>query len=171
MLNKFIRKHRLVAIALLMALPRNAEADPPAARAVAEAATTGRSFGAWRLTCGAGRRDCAIGTEVRAANDTPVLGLLRPAAGTALRVTTPLPLFLPAGVTLTVGTAPPWSVAWRTCRDNSCTAEIDLTPELDAALRRERTATVAFTLEEGLALRFPVSLLGYTAAARALTDP
>ena len=50
MLNKFIQKHRLVVIVLLMALPRNAGADPPAARAVAEAATTGRSFGAWRLT-------------------------------------------------------------------------------------------------------------------------
>lgn len=171
MLNKFIRKHRLVAIALLMALPRNAGADPPAARAVAEAATTGRSFGAWRLTCAPGGKDCAIGTGIRAAGGTQVLALVRPAAGAVLRVTTPLPLFLPAGVTLTVGTAPPWSVAWRTCRDNSCTAEFDLTPELDAALRRERTATVALTLEEGLALRFPVSLVGYTAGGRALSAP
>lgn len=171
MLNKFIRKHRLVVIALLLAIPGNARADPPAARAAAEAASTGRGFAAWRLTCGAGGRDCTIGTEVRAADDTPVLGLLRPAAGAVLRVTTPLPLFLPAGVTLTAGAAPPWSVAWRTCRDNSCTAEFDLTPELEAALRRERTATVALTLEEGLALRFPVSLLGYTAAGRALSVP
>lgn len=171
MLNKFTRKHRLVVIALLMAIPRNGAADPPAARAVAEAATTGRSFGTWRLTCAAGRQECAIGTEIRAADGTPVLRVQRPAEGAVLRVTTPLPLFLPAGVTLTVGAAPPWSVAWRTCRDNSCTVEFDLTPELDAALRRERTAAVAFTLEEGLALRLPVSLLGYTAAGRALSAP
>lgn len=169
MLNKFIRKHRLVVIALLMALPRNAEADPPAIRAMTQTEAGGRGFAAWRLACGAGRQDCAIGTEIRAADGSPVLRLQRPATGSHLRIVTTLPLFLPDGVSLAIGEAAPWAVAWRTCRGDTCTADLDLTPELQAALRRERTATVALTLEEGLALRFPVSLLGYTAAERALT--
>nr|MBA3326212.1 invasion associated locus B family protein [Paracoccaceae bacterium] len=78
------------------------------------------------------------------------------------------PLFLPDGLTLGLGDAPPRAVAWRTCDAAGCEALAPLENELLAALRRERAAEVTLTLVDGVRVRLPVSLMGFTAAWEAL---
>ena len=57
---------------------------------------------------------------------------------------------------------------WRTCGAGGCEAVLPLDPPLLAALRRERAATATFTLVDGVKVRLPFSLLGFSAATRAL---
>ena len=85
----------------------------------------------------------------------------------ALTVTTPLPLFLPDGIVLALGTAPERRVPWRTCRPAGCEATLPLDPDLAAALRRERGGSVTLTLVDGVQVRLPFSLLGFSAALAA----
>jgi invasion protein IalB len=75
---------------------------------------------------------------------------------------------LPDGLALAVGAEPAWQVAWRTCAATGCEARLALSPPLLAALRRERAGTVRFALADGTQVRLPVSLLGLSAARRAL---
>jgi invasion protein IalB len=155
MLNRILCFQLLVAI-LAAAAP--ALADPPAAWPGRVAA-----FRDWRLDC---RPDpCRAATSVRGADGSEVLGVS--AAGETLTLATPLPLFLPDGLALAVGAGPPRPVPWRTCAAGGCEATLPLDPELLAALRRERAATAAFTLVDGVKVRLPFSLLGFTAADRA----
>lgn len=165
MLNRVAQKQRLVAI--LLCLASAASADPPRALFEERAAAGGRGFRDWRLVCGG--EACRILTVLDSAEGRPLLRL--EAAGDGrLSVVTSLPLFLPDGVTLTLGTAPGWSVPWLTCgAGGECRADFDLAPDLQAALRRERTAVAGLTLAEGLQVRLPVSLLGFSAAERALS--
>lgn len=155
---------RALAVALALG-GAPAAADPPAARGAEEAAR--RAFGDWRLHCAAG--DCAIRTVLRAADGTVVLSLAVEGRGDAARLVlgTPLPLHLPDGVALGLGDAPPRPIAWRTCDARGCEAEAPLEDALLAALRRERAAEVALTLEDGVRVRLVASLMGFTAARAA----
>ena len=152
---------RPAAVALALAAAP-AAADPPAARAAEEAAR--RQFEDWRLACGPS--DCAIRGAVLGAAGAPVLRV----AATPERLTfaTSLPLFLPDGLVLTLGDAPPRVVPWRTCGPAGCVAEAALDPDLLAGLKREREAEAVLTLVDGVRVRLPVSLLGFTAAWRAM---
>lgn len=157
----------LLALALLVG---PAAADPPAALGARRAAEV--TFRDWRLACLGG--DCAVRSAVRAADGTPVLAVAADAV--ALRFATALPLFLPDGLVLTLGDEPPRHVAWRTCGPEGCVADAVLDPALLAALRRERSAEATLTLADGLRIRLPTSLLGFSAAwdareARGPTPP
>lgn len=141
-----------------------AAADPPHARAT-EAAP---SFRDWRLDCAAGA--CAIRTTLRGGDGSAVLTASATGAGEAgaLALSTPLPLFLPDGLTLVLGDTPLRAVAWRTCDAAGCEAAAPLDAELLAALRREPVAEVMLTLVDGVRVRMAVSLRGFTAAWEAL---
>jgi invasion protein IalB len=155
MLNEASIKQTLVAI-LLIAGP--AAADPPGARL--------RAFQDWRLDCAAA--PCTTYTAVHGADGSEVLRLTRlPGEPALLAVSTRLALYLPDGLALAVGDEPPAKLPWRTCGPAGCEARLALTPELAAALRRERQASLTFTLAEGVTVRIGASLLGYTAALRA----
>jgi len=137
-----------------------ASADPPHAR--------GREFRDWRIDCAVG--PCAIRTSLRAADGSELVtvDVVGRGDGAGLALRTPLPLLLPDGATLVIGDDPPRALAWRTCGVAGCVAEAPLDPSLLAALKRERSATVMLTLEDGVRVRLPVSLLGFTAAREAL---
>jgi invasion protein IalB len=153
MLNKDLGKQTLVAI-LLLAAP--AAADPPGARAFRE----------WRLDCPL--RACPIHTAVAGADGSEVLRLAVTAGpAPALAITTPLPLFLPDGIVLALGARPERPAPWRTCRPAACEATLPLDPELADALRRERAGSVTLTLVDGVQVRLPFSLLGFSAALAA----
>ena len=157
MINKVLVKQTLVAT--LLAAP--ALADPPNARVPV------RGFADWRLDCSAA--PCTTHTAVIGADGSEVLRLTRlPGEPPLLEVSTPLPLYLPDGLVLTVGAEPPVPIAWRTCGPDGCTARLPLTPELAAALRRERQGSATFTPADGVPVRLGFSLIGYSAASRAL---
>ena len=87
-----------------------------------------------------------------------------------LEVSTPLALYLPDGLMLAVAKEPPLPLIWRTCGPDGCAARITVTPELAATLRRERAGTATFTPADGVPVRIPFSLMGYTAALRAARE-
>lgn len=156
MLSKRFIKQTLVVISL--AGP--ALADPPQVREPV------RRFDDWLLDCSAA--PCLTRTGVRGADGSEVLRVSRlPGEPATLAIRTPLALYLPDGLALTVGAEPPMSLAWRTCGPDGCEARVGLTPELAAALRRERAGVVSFTPADGVPVRVPVSLVGYVAALRA----
>ena len=86
------------------------------------------------------------------------------AAGGALAVTTALPLHLPDGIVLAFGDRLVRPAPWRTCGASGCEATLPLDPELGQALRRERDGSATFTLVDGVAVRLPFSLIGFSAA-------
>lgn len=142
-----------------------AAADPPLAPPPAPVPVV---FGDWRLTCAA---DCRIETELRA---------VPPRAGALLRLTvaaadkgalvirTPLPLYLPDGLQFAPRDTEPTAAPWMTCGATACEARLALDPDLLAALRKQPAANLELTLLDGSHARLPVSLLGFTAAYRAL---
>ena len=152
MLNKAFAKQTLVAT-LMLAPP--AAADPPGALA----------FRDWWRDCPL--RSCPIHTAVTGADGSEVLRVAVSGPPPALAVTTPLPLFLPDGIVLALGTPPE-----RRCRGGraapaGCEATLPLDPDLAAALRRERGGSVTLTLVDGVQVRLPFSLLGFSAALAA----
>jgi invasion protein IalB len=156
MLNGLFWKQTLVAI--LVAAP--ALADPPNARVAV------RGFADWRLDCTA--LPCVAWTAVTGAGGAEVMRLaLEGDAPPQLRFSTGLPLYLPDGLVLAVGSEPPLTLAWRICGLDGCEAQAAVTPELAAALRRERSGIATFTPADGVPVRVPFSLMGYTAALRA----
>jgi invasion protein IalB len=159
MLNKPAIKQTLVAIALLLA-PSGAASDPPHARAV--------TFEDWRVDCTIGPL-CGALTTLKGADGSEVLrlGLTRGEAP-SLAVTTRLPLHLPDGLVLALGARLERHVPWRTCGALGCEATFPMDPELLDALRRERAGSATFTLVTREQVRLPFSLLGFSAAFRAL---
>lgn len=125
-------------------------------------------FEDWLLVCD---EACDIRTRVVGRDGSEILTVIaRPDGGGALRIGTPLPLFLPEGVRLTLGASEPRAIPWRTCDAAGCEARAPLDPKFLADFRRERAGSVELTLETGERVRLGVSLLGFTAAWRALSD-
>jgi invasion protein IalB len=159
MLNKAAIKQTLVAIALSFA-PSCAAADPPHARPLA--------FQDWRVDCTIGPL-CVALTSLRGADGSEVLRLaVTRGEAPSLAVTTQLPLHLPDGLGLALGEGFERQVPWRTCGAPGCEATLPMDPELLAALRRERAGSATFTLVTGETVRLPFSLIGFSAAFRAL---
>jgi invasion protein IalB len=157
--NKAAIKQTLVAIALLLP-PGGAVSDPPHARA-------GR-FEGWRVDCTIAPL-CVALTTLRGADGSEVLRLAF-ARGEApsLAVTTRLPLHLPDGLVLAFGDSFERQAPWRTCGALGCEATFPSGPRLLEALRRERAGSATLTLVTGETVRLPFSLLGFSAAFRAL---
>ena len=163
MLNRTLSFQTLVGIvaAALPALSLPALADPPSAWPGQV-----QAFRDWRLDC---RADpCALDTVVRAGDGSEVLRVaVTGGAAPALVLATSLPLYLPDGTALAIGSDPERPVAWRTCGTGGCEATLPLDPAALASLRRERGGTAAFTLVDGVRVRLPFSLLGFSAGLAA----
>jgi invasion protein IalB len=150
--------------------PALAAEAPPAARAAAARAAA-EAFADWRLVC---LDACRIETELRGASGEGEgavvlrLALVPDDEAPRVSVETPLPLYLPDGAALRVGEGEPLALAWHTCDAAGCEARTAGSEALLAALRRERAATVEVTLLEGVRVRMEVSLMGFSAAERAL---
>ena len=83
----------------------------------------------------------------------------------ALRIKTPLPLYLPDGIALALGDAPPWIAPWRTCGASGLRG--DPRPRPAAPRRRcaaHRAGSVTLTLVDGVKVRLAFSLRGISAA-------
>jgi invasion protein IalB len=155
MLNGSLSFQTLVVI---LALTGPALADPPGAWAARV-----ETFRDWRLDC---RADpCQPATSVRGSDGSEVLRVA--VVGGTLAIVTPLPLFLPDGLALAAGDEAERAVPWRTCGAGGCEARLPLDPALRAAFERERAGAATFTLVDGVRVRLPFSLLGFSAATRA----
>lgn len=154
MLNKPLGMQTFVAT-LLAALP--VLADPPGAWHAP------RSFRDWQLDCPG--TTCPLHTSVKGSDGSEVLRVTATAGpAPALRIQTPLPLYLPDGIALTLGGAPPWIAPWRTCAASGCEATLALDPLLLSRLRSERSGSVTLTLVDGVKVRLAFSLHGISAA-------
>ncbi|MFO1105061.1 MAG: invasion associated locus B family protein [Amaricoccus sp.] len=158
-----------IALALLAGLAaRPAAADPPT---VPPPTPPVRAFGDWRLDCAGGA--CALRSILRSTQPgAPELIraslALDPSGGVMLTVRTPLGLYLPDPAILAPDETEPRSISWLTCTATGCTARILLDPDLLDALRRQRRASIAFTLADGSHVRLPLSLIGVSAGLAAL---
>ena len=164
MRGRWSRRVAAGSAAALIAAP--AAAEPPL---VPPPAPAPAAFGDWHLACAAA--GCRIETELRAAppRSGPLLRLSVEAADArTLLVRTPLPLFLPDGLRITPRETEPVAVPWITCGAVSCEARVPLDPAFLAALRKQPAAHLELTLRDGARARLPVSLIGFTAAYRAL---
>jgi invasion protein IalB len=159
MLNKATIKQTLVAIALMLA-PSGATGDPPHARA--------QPYEDWRVDCTIAPL-CVALTTLHGADGSEVLRLaVTRGEAPSLAISTRLPLHLPDGLALALGTRPERPVPWRTCGRLGCEATLPIDPELLDALRREREGSATFTLVTRETVRLPFSLLGFSAAFRDL---
>jgi invasion protein IalB len=161
----------LAAPAVPAEAPRQGAGDLAAAPAAPPVAQVPRPmrYDDWLLGCDGG---CGIATTVRgeggAGPEVLRLGVEGAAEARFLVVETPLQLYLPDGLSVTLGDGEPRVVPWRTCDREGCEARATLDPDLLAALRRERRADLGFTLIDGSRVRLQASLIGFTAAERAL---
>lgn len=165
MLNELLQKQTLVTI-LVCAASGIAAAEMPRPDPQPLAVEV---FDDWRLACAEG--GCVIATRVLAADGSEVLRLEAGGQPAVLRVLTPLGLHLPDGLAAAIGAGTTREAPWRTCGpEDGCRAEVPLDADLLAALRRERAGTVTLTLVEGVAVRLGFSLIGFSAAWRALEE-
>lgn len=84
--------------------------------------------------------------------------------------TVPLGVFLPAGVAVSIDGAEPRRLAVEYCVAVGCRAVLPVDPETEAALKQGRQAQITFQDRTRREIGVPVSLLGFTAALRALRE-
>lgn len=165
---------RIVGAMLWLGAPVVAEPfigppPPPVERVAPDSRITG--FQDWALDC---TGPCVLTHVIRGvdpdATDVLRLSLRRGVEqeNPVLTLTTPLPLYLPDPLILTPEGEDPRPVPWLTCVPEGCAAQVALDGDLLEALRRRRHATVEVTLVDGSHARLTASLLGLTAALKAL---
>ena len=113
--------------------------------------------------------DCLIEQRVVLSNTgqllTAVTVRLPPDSGApVMMVHTPLGLFLPAGLRITIDGAELATMALQTCDTQGCYAGDPVTPEVLTAMQRGETMTVTFQDLQRQDIAVPVSLLGFTDA-------
>ena len=87
---------------------------------------------------------------------------------TILSVNVPLGVLLPAGAALVLGTDQPKIFAYRTCTQSGCIADVTLDDKMVAALNAAKDGKVLVAGLDQKAVAIPISLKGYSDAARAL---
>lgn len=169
MLNAAPQKQTLVAILLTLATTAGAAEMPRPEPEAPEVEAPQPAFDDWQLTCA--DTDCVIDTRVLASDGTEVLRIEAGGQPAVLRFVTTLGLHLPDGLTAGIGADTTREIPWLTCGpEDGCRAEVPLDADLLAAVRRERAGSATLTLVEGVPVRLGFSLMGFSAAWRALAD-
>jgi invasion protein IalB len=81
-----------------------------------------------------------------------------------LIVSTPLGLYLPAGVTYSIDTGTPQQLQLETCDRNGCYASTPLSDDMVNAMLKGQKLNVAFQSLNKQTITLPMSLVGFTAA-------
>jgi invasion protein IalB len=141
------------------------------------------TFGDWELRC-AGEKQCFI-SQVAYSNDgRPVMSInirklpepRQAETGTLVAVnaiTTPLSVFLPEGIALSIDTVQAGRAAFTFCHDGGCVSTSPLSEQIVDAMKKGGVANFAvrFLKPEGDAVEsMPISLTGFTAAYGALAQ-
>ncbi|MDC9700920.1 MAG: invasion associated locus B family protein [Alphaproteobacteria bacterium] len=130
-------------------------------------------FGDWSIMCdlppGARKKQCAMVQSVVAENQENVglaVSLLRTMdkQKQLLRIVAPLGVWLPPGLVLKIDGVDVSRIRFERCVVNGCFAEIELLPDLQSRLEKNRSVTFIIfkTPEQGIGI--PVSLKGFKKA-------
>jgi invasion protein IalB len=137
---------------------------------------TTRAFQDWRLTCSA-RTDknggCVLqGAILDKASNTPLVQLTigRKDANDTLAVVTPLGVLIPPGMRISVGTAKPKVLAFKTCLQGGCVATLPLDSSLTTAMTQNAGGQIVVVNGAGKTVGLNYSLQGFkdALAARAV---
>jgi invasion protein IalB len=132
------------------------------------------TFGDWRAACppaSAKDQNCSLIEQImdtRTGQSIVQLGVATTKGKTTLSVNVPLGVLLPAGAGLVLGTDPPKIFAYRTCTQSGCIADVVLDDKTLAALNTAKDGKVLVAGMDQKAVAIPISLKGYSDAARAV---
>jgi invasion protein IalB len=157
--------------------PATSASPGPTAAQPAEQATVRETFGDWEVQCATGTDECVLHQVGLDEDENPVIefSLLRVPEGNEaaalVNVLSPLGTFLPAGITMQIDQGQTRQYGFTYCSGIGCVAQIALTEESVAAMRRGRTATLSLASvaapDQPVELR--LSLTGFTDAWNSLT--
>ncbi len=164
-----------LTLVLTVALAAPAPADPPGTRTwtgadanvLTNRNTSDRTFSDWTLECD--ETPCRASTYVHSETGEDLFRV-SVLAGTPPRYVfaTPLPLYLPDGLRITVEPNLSLPLPWYTCVDSECEARHALDPATDSAFRAGKDGSLTFSLVDGVQVRLRFSLVGYTDATAEL---
>ncbi len=128
------------------------------------------TFGDWDVRCAEDEGECALHQLGLDSNENPVIefSLFRAPeaeeAAALVNILTPLGTFLPGGLTLQIDSGETRQYGFTFCSAIGCIAQIALTDETIAAMRRGRSATVALAsvTAPDKPVEISLSLIGFT---------
>lgn len=160
---------------LLLGLAHSVAADPPGSRAALHDSSaalknnikTTETHRDWTLHCDTDT--CGISTAVKSETGETLFNIsVFSSDPPQVVLATPLPLYLPDGLSVAVDPNYSVNLPWFTCTPVGCEIRRELDLALDAAFRAGSGGSVAFTVVDGVKVRLAFSLLGYTSASNAL---
>ena len=146
----------------------------PAANALEGVPSLRASHGDWEVRC-LGEADCVMTQLHRRTPETAdaVFTIVKPRDLTDrdgrpmeafAEIVVPLGVYLPGGLGLKVDDAPARAAPYERCIDEGCVVRAPISPEMVAAMKAGRTATVVIFGAPDQPVQIPISLIGFTAA-------
>jgi invasion protein IalB len=132
------------------------------------------AFGDWRAACppaGSKDQNCSMIEQImdsRTGQSVVQVGVATVKGKSTLSINVPLGVLLPAGAGLVLGSDQPRIFAYRTCTQQGCIADLPLDEKTLASLNSVKDGKVLVAGMDQKAVAIPISLKGYTDAARAL---
>ena len=161
---------------ILAALSAATLAAAPAGARVVD----GQVFGKWAVRCGTppGETERECGIQHRVVTENPKRMLLNVTVGYIGKNHSPLALFhvpvgvyLPPGLTLSIPGAPVVRIGYDQCTPHICRAPLPMTPALVSAMEKASRAVVTIEDSNQKPITLPMSLAGFTAGYKALSQP
>ncbi len=138
--------------------------------------TDTRDIGDWKYSCAEiedGQRGCSIVQQIVREEPRQMLlswRILRGADGKVRTlIHTPQAVTLSRGVAIEAGLDKPIVVPFERCGDDSCVVTAQLADDFIATLGKAEKVAVLYTLQNGRAIRIPVSVIGLSDGLGALT--
>lgn len=170
------KAYRLSAIASI-AICLFALASPAAAQALSEAPKKGdievTQYDDWEVRCLQSANTCRMYQVVRGPEtDKPIMrvvvGYPRQSDTAAMVFVLPLGIRLRPGVQVSIDGGEPLRVPFQICLDSGCRATLPVRTSLLNKFRNGLNAKVTFVGPRGQKVNLDVSLMGFTAASRAI---
>lgn len=137
--------------------------------------TVRATHGDWQVLCtldDALLEECFIGQALDDQNSgrraMTAMVMKAPDGSTALRITVPLGVLIPAGLNLAVDGADIGDVGFVACFPDGCMTQVGMSPEVIASLKGGSEALVTVHDFDNQQITLPLSLTGFTAAFDAL---